>query len=239
MTSTIGTARAALEERIATVRARIEDAARLAGQPAGRVTLVAVSKTVGRDAVDAAYAAGLRDFGENRIQDAVEKFAGDVPDDLVLHLIGSLQTNKARFVPGRFGLVHSLDRPSLAQELEKRCAHAGVVLPVLIQVNVAREEQKHGCLVEDVPALIEATLHCPHLELRGFMTMAPLVSTQEQARPIFVELRKLRDRLQGRYPEASMGELSMGMTNDYPAAIEEGATIIRVGRAIFDVTRDA
>ncbi len=186
-----------------------------------------------RAEVDEAYAAGLRHFGENRVQNALETFADEVPDDLVLHLIGTLQTNKARFVPGHFHVVHSLDRVALATELDRRCQMAGMRLPVLIQVNVAREEQKHGCLVEDLPGLIEATLACTALELRGFMTMAPLGTAAEDARPVFAEMRELAEAMRSRYPDATLDDLSMGMTNDYVAAIEEGATIVRVGRAIF------
>jgi len=222
-----------LKERLDIVRDRIADAERRSGRPAGSVTLVGVSKTVTRAEVDEAYAAGLRHFGENRVQNALQTFAGDLPDDLTLHLIGTLQTNKARFVPGNFDIVHSLDRIALATELDRRCGAAGLRLPVLIQVNIAREEQKHGCVVEDLPSVIEATLACESLDLRGLMTMAPLGSDAETARPIFVGLREVREEMRARYPEATLDELSMGMTNDYVAAIEEGATIVRVGRAIF------
>jgi pyridoxal phosphate enzyme (YggS family) len=196
------------------------------------VVLVGVSKTVTRAEVDAAYAAGLRNFGENRVQDALPKFE-DVPADLVLHLIGSLQTNKARQVVGRCGLIHSLDRPELADALAKSAAKLDAIQPVLIQVNVAREQQKHGCDPADVAALVEHVLRSDHLSLRGFMTMAPLVALPEAARPVFVGLRELRDEMQSRYPEASFDELSMGMTNDFEVAVEEGATLVRVGRAIF------
>jgi PLP dependent protein len=151
----------------------------------------------------------------------------------VLHLIGSLQTNKVRYAVGMFHLIHSVDRPALVTELNRRAERVGTIQPLLIQVNVAREEQKHGCLVQDLQPLIEQVLGCRHLELRGFMTMAPLVATPEQARPVFTELRDLRDRLQREYPDANLRDLSMGMTNDFEAAIEEGATIVRVGRAIF------
>lgn len=225
-----------LQDRLTAVRERIEAAERASGRAPGSVTLVGVSKTVTRAEVDEAYAAGLRHFGENRVQNALDTFSGDLPDDLVLHLIGTLQTNKARFVPGHFDIVHSLDRPALASELDRRCAVAGMRLPVLIQVNIAREEQKHGCLVEELPELIESALACPSLELRGLMTMAPLGSDAETARPIFVALRELRDTMRSRYPDANLDDLSMGMTNDYEAAIEEGATIVRVGRAIFAET---
>ncbi len=223
----------ALQERIADVQRRIVDATARSGRSAGAVTLVAVSKTVGREQVDAAYALGVHHFGENRVQEALQKFGDRMPDDLVLHLIGTLQTNKARHAVGRFDLIHSLDRASLADELDKRSERAGLLQPVLIQVNVSGEEQKHGCSMKELPSLIEHTLSCPHLQLNGLMTMAPFVATPEEARPVFAGLREARDRIQERYPEATLSELSMGMTNDYPVAVEEGATIVRVGRAIF------
>jgi pyridoxal phosphate enzyme (YggS family) len=222
-----------LSERIAAVRERIAAAERVSGRPPGSVRLVGVSKTVGREEVDAAYAAGLREFGENRVQDAREKFAVDAPDDVVLHLIGSLQTNKVRHAVGMFGLIHSVDRASLVTALAARAQAQGIVQPVLIQVNIAEEEQKHGCRVDEAQPLLELISTTPGLALQGLMTMAPLVATAEQARPVFVALRELRDRLQRDFPEAGLQELSMGMTNDYVAAVEEGATIVRVGRAIF------
>lgn len=224
---------AALQERIDHVRARIAEAAISAGRCADDVTLIGVSKTVDRQAVDAAYACGLRHFGENRVQDARAKFDADLPDDVRLHLIGGLQTNKVRQVVGAFDLVHSVDRRSLVDALNARSSQLEIIQPVLLQINIAREEQKHGCLAENAAELIEHMLSSPGLELRGLMTMAPLVSTIDEARPVFVGLRELRDKLQTRYPEASLSELSMGMTNDFTAAIEEGATLVRVGRAIF------
>jgi pyridoxal phosphate enzyme (YggS family) len=220
-------------ERIEVVRAAIERAARAAGRSADDVLLVAVCKTVDRAAVDLAYRLGLRHFGENRVQDALAKFELNVPDDLNLHMIGSLQTNKANQVAGRFALIHSLDRLSLAKALGKRAAQLDVVQPVLIQVNVSREDQKHGCAVEDVPQLLEGVAGLPGLRIEGFMTMASLVATPEQARPVFVEMREIAEKMQDRYHELPLGHLSMGMTNDYAVAVEEGATIVRVGRALF------
>ena len=223
----------AFTERIQSVQHRIEQAARLSGRTADDVKLVAVCKTVDRATVDLAYKLGLRVFGENRVQDAVAKFAADVPDDLELHMIGALQTNKANQVVGRFDLVHSLDRESLATALNKRAVRDDIVQPVLIQVNVAREEQKHGCSVEELPALIEFAAGLDGLRLDGFMTMAPLVASAEQARPVFVQMREIAEKMRARYPELNMADISMGMTNDFEAAIEEGATIVRVGRALF------
>jgi PLP dependent protein len=229
----------AFAERIELVRDRITSAAQVSGRNGEDITLVAVCKTVDRPAVDLAYELGLRHFGENRVQDALKKFELNVPDDLILHMIGALQTNKAGQVIGRFALIHSLDRSSLADALDKRANRAGIIQPVLIQVNVAREEQKHGCEIEDVPALVEHVASLPGLRLDGFMTMAPLVSTADEARPVFSRMREIAEDMQARYPELALSEISMGMTNDYPVAIEEGATIVRVGRALFQATSDA
>jgi len=144
-----------------------------------------------------------------------------------------LQTNKVRHAVGRFQLIHSVDRLSLVDALQARCEAAGVIQPILLQVNVAREEQKHGCDPDDAAAMVEAVLARKNLELRGLMTMAPLTATPEEARPVFAELRQLRDRLKRDFPGSNLADLSMGMTNDYEVAVEEGATIVRVGRAIF------
>lgn len=230
-----------LEERISSVRNRIESACLQAGRDAGSVQLVAVSKTVDERVIADAQRLGLTDFGENRVQDASRKFSTLDGLPFTLHLIGQLQTNKARAAAKIAQVIESVDRRSLIETLETEALKladrgeltAGDRLPVLLQVNVAREEQKSGCAPEDAAALVEALLASPTLDLRGLMTIAPLVPTAEDARPTFAGLRQLRDELQGRYPEASLGTLSMGMTNDFEIAIAEGSTSIRVGRAIF------
>jgi pyridoxal phosphate enzyme (YggS family) len=223
---------AALAGRIAAVRAAIAAAAGRAGRDPGTVTLVGVCKTVERPTVDAAYAHGLRHFGENRVQAAKAKFGADRPADLTLHLIGSLQTNKTREAVALFDLIHSVDRPGLIEALASAAGRAGRRLPVLLQVNIAGEESKQGCTPGEATALAAAIVARPTLELRGLMTMAPYVPSEE-TRPVFRALRALRDELQGHHPDQPLPDLSMGMTNDYPVAIEEGATIVRVGRAIF------
>jgi pyridoxal phosphate enzyme (YggS family) len=222
----------ALAARIAIVRAEIAAAAMRAGRNPGAVTLVGVSKTVERPTVDAAYALGLRHFGENRVQVAKAKFGTDRPADLVLHLIGSLQTNKAREAVALFDLIHSVDRLSLIEALASAAERAGRRLPVLLQVNIAGEESKQGCGPDEATTLAAAIVARPTLELRGLMTMAPYVMSEE-TRPVFRALRELRDDVRARHPDHPLPELSMGMTNDYAVAIEEGATIVRVGRAIF------
>lgn len=222
-----------IRNRAAEIQRRIHDAATARGRTGADVTLVAVTKTVGRAAVDAAYAAGLRAFGENRVPDARAKFAEALPPDSRLHLIGQLQTNKASHAVDLFDVVESVDRPSLIAELEKQGQRRARVLSVLLQVNVAGEEQKAGCAVEDVDALVAQILATQHLHLDGLMTIAPLVDDPEEARPVFVALRELRDRLSRERPDLTLGVLSMGMSNDFEVAVQEGATHVRVGRALF------
>lgn len=222
-----------LAERIGRVREEVAAAARRGGRDPESVTIVAVSKTVDRATVDAAYRAGLRHFGENRVLDAAAKFAEPMPADAALHLIGQLQTNKARPAAALFSLIESVDRPSLVDALDKEGARLGRVLPLLLQVNVAREAQKAGCAPEAAAALVARIEAAPHLVLRGLMTMAPLVADPEEVRPVFSGLRRLRDELQSGAQGRALPVLSMGMSNDFPIAVAEGATHVRVGRAIF------
>ncbi len=222
-----------LAARLAAVQARVADAAARSGRPAEAVTIVGVCKTVGRPAIDAAYAAGLRHFGENRVQDAVAKFRPDDPDDLVLHLIGHLQTNKARTAVELFDVIHSADSRRLLDELARRAARAAGSLPILLEVNISGEASKHGLAPAEVEAVAAHAVGLAHLRLRGLMTVAPLVDDAELVRPVFRGLRELRDRLCECHSDWALPELSMGMTNDYPVAVEEGATLVRVGRAIF------
>jgi PLP dependent protein len=222
-----------LAERVAAVLERVADAAARAGRRPDEVTLVAVSKTVDRATVDAGYALGLRHFGENRVQDAVEKFREPLPAGSVLHLIGQLQSNKARPAAGLFDLIESVDRPSLIDALEKEGARRGEPIAVLLQVNVAREPQKAGCAPEAAASLLAKLVESPWLSVGGLMTMAPLSDDPESARPVFAGLRELRDLLQREFATADLQTLSMGMSNDYEAAIAEGATAVRIGRALF------
>ena len=221
-----------LAQRIESVAERIAAAAERSGRTSADVTLIGVTKTVGRDVVDEAYALGMRHFGENRVQDCVEKFATPLPSDAVLHEIGQLQTNKAKQAVQLFQVIHSVDRPSLVQALDKAATAQGKRIDVLIQVNVAGEDQKAGCEPDDAAGLIGAVRASSSLALRGLMTMAPLVATPEEARPVFAGLRELRDRITADHG-VELPWLSMGMTNDFEVAIEEGATHVRVGRAIF------
>jgi hypothetical protein len=223
---------AGLPERLAHIRDEIARR-QAAGGWSHPVTIVAVTKGFGPDAVLAARAAGLPDIGENRVQEAVEKMA-QVPDPgVVWHLVGHLQRNKAKLVPGRFALVHSLDSAALAEELARRAGArgGGMRQRVLIQVNVAGETQKSGCTPAEAPALVRRVAALDGLALEGLMTMAPLTDDMELQRDVFRGLRRLRDALQEE--GAWLPTLSMGMSGDYAMAVEEGATVIRLGTALF------
>lgn len=213
------------------VRARIAAACERADRDPGTVTLIAVSKTFPASAVRAMIDAGHDRFGENRVQEALEKM-DEVGPPARWDLVGSLQRNKARHVVGRFDLIHSVDGVKLAREIDRRAAAAGVVQAVLVQVNQAREETKAGVSTADVDRLLDDILPLDHLDVRGFMTIPPPARTPEDARRWFAALRELRDRAAGRVGRP-FEELSMGMTGDFEVAIEEGATRIRVGRALF------
>ncbi len=220
----------ALPERLAHVRAEIARRQQ-AGGWTHPVTLVAVTKGFGLDAVEAALAAGLTELGENRVQEALEKIDTPAGARATWHLIGHLQRNKAKQVPGRFALVHSVDSTALALELERRAAERGVTQRVLLQVNVAGETQKSGCPLGEAPALARAAAALSHVKLEGLMTMAPFTNDESVQRRTFRSLRVLRDALQeeGLWLPA----LSMGMSGDYGAALEEGATMLRLGTALF------
>jgi pyridoxal phosphate enzyme (YggS family) len=222
-----------LGERILAVQAEIAEAARAVGRDPGEISLIAVSKTFPRDDVDAAYAAGIRHFGENRVQEARAKFADPLPPDATLHLIGHLQSNKAKQVPGLFQSVDSVDRTSIVDALDSAAAKVGVELDVLVQVNVAGETQKAGCDPSEAADLLEGIAATGTLIPKGLMTIAPIDARGDDLRGVFRGLRELRDDLQRRFPDLDLRELSMGMSNDFRDAIAEGATQIRIGRAVF------
>ncbi len=225
-----------LPSRIDRVLSLVADAARSSGRQPEDVTVVAVTKTVDRDAIDAAYALGLRHFGENRVHDARRKLADSRPllAGAVLHLIGQLQSNKARPAVALFDIIESVDRISLIDALEKEAARRSELVSVLLQVNVSREPQKAGCTPESASELMERLVRSSWLRPRGLMTLAPLVADVEEARPIFSGLRALRDVLQREHLAFDLDTLSMGMSDDFRVAIEEGATSVRIGRAIFE-----
>lgn len=219
-----------LAANVAQVRARIAAAANRSSRRAEDVSLVAVSKTVDAARVREAAAFGLRSFGENRVQEARDKVAA-VPD-VSWHLIGSLQRNKAKEAVRLFTVIESVDSEALAEELSRRAEQQERAVDVLVQVNIAREPQKHGASPEEAAAVVRRTAALPGLRLRGLMTIAPAVSDPDEVRPVFRALRELRARLQDSAGTA-LPELSMGMTDDFEVAIEEGATMVRIGRAIF------
>ena len=229
-----------LAASIAAVRERLAAAARRAGREAGEITLVAVTKTRPPEMVRAAAEAGLGDFGENRVEEAAPKIAAVGRADLRWHMIGHVQSRKARdAAQAGFALVHSVDSLRLAERLGGFSAEADRAQPVLLECNVSGEAAKSGFAAHDPqrwPELLpefETIVTLPGVRVRGLMTMAPLVADPEAARPYFRRLRELRDFLRQHLPGGDWGELSMGMTDDFEAAVAEGATIVRIGRAIF------
>jgi hypothetical protein len=223
-----------IAERLGAVRTSIDDV-RLSAGRSDDVTLVAISKTMPASAVLAAFRAGQRVFGENRVQEAVRKqseLAGEL-SDAEWHMVGHLQTNKARQIVGRFSLVHSVDSLKLASVLNRHAGSVGAKLSVLFEINVAGEASKSGFSQEEFWRSIDDLLSLQHLDARGLMTVAPAVDDSAEVRPVFHRLREMRDRVRDKMGQPSFQELSMGMTNDFREAIAEGATIVRLGRAIF------
>ncbi|MGC8784400.1 MAG: YggS family pyridoxal phosphate-dependent enzyme [Armatimonadota bacterium] len=217
-----------IAHNVAVVRERIDRACERAGRKTEEVTLIAVSKTVDIARIEQAIAAGIEHFGENYYQEAREKIPC-IQAPVHWHFIGHLQKNKVRGVVPLFEWIHTVDDEELAQEIDRRAQAAGKRQRVLIEVNIAREPQKFGVSPEEVLSLAERIAQLPSVQLEGLMGMAPLVENAEQARPYFAELRRLFERL----PETCRVHLSMGMTQDYEVAIEEGATMVRIGTAIF------
>jgi pyridoxal phosphate enzyme (YggS family) len=232
-----------LQSNLQAVRQRMAAAAQRAGRDPAQLTLVAVTKTQDPDRIRAAYNLGLRDFGENRVGEAEAK-AGHLPDDIRWHMIGHIQSRKAPRVVPLFETVHSVDSLKLARRLDRVSADRPQPLPVLLECNVSGEASKYGFAADrwasdpaqrkTLTAACQEIVALPHLQVQGLMTMAPIVPDPEQARPVFARLRQLRDELAALFPQARWQHLSMGMTDDFEIAIEEGATLIRVGRAIFD-----
>jgi len=219
-----------IRERLAEVRRRIDAAAGRSGRTAEAVTLVAVSKTMSVEAIREAVAAGVTVLGENRVQEARDKIAA-LAGVAEWHLVGHLQTNKAKLAVGLFQRIHSLDSVRLAEELERHAREAGRQVRCLIQVNVGGEEQKSGAPESGVRPLLEAANRLPHILVEGLMAIPPFLSDPEAIRPYFRRLRLLRDELARE--GFSLPDLSMGMTQDFEVAIEEGATLVRVGTAVF------
>ena len=223
-----------LRLRLREVRSRIEAAAKRSHRDPATIKLVAVSKTHPAQVVREAIDAGVTDLGENRVQEAETKI-GDLGKAARWHLIGHLQSNKARRAVQLFDMIHSLDSVALVHKLDRACAQENrSALPVLIQIDLGKEATKSGATENELPAIVEAVRSSNHLRLVGLMTLPPFFDNAELVRPYFVRLRELRDELRalGMFGD-DQGELSMGMTHDFEVAIEEGATIVRVGTAIF------
>jgi pyridoxal phosphate enzyme (YggS family) len=213
-------------------RERIAQAAARAGRRPEEVRIMAATKTFPEDVVRIALAAGQRLFGENRVQEAAAKYAQ--LRDLELHLIGHLQRNKARKAAELFSAVHSIDKLDTAQALEQACAAANRNMDVLLELNTSGEPTKFGFMsMEALLASVEPILALPHLRLRGLMTVGPFSADQERIRAAFRQLRDLYRRLQDEHPELAMDMLSMGMSADFEAAVEEGSTLVRLGSALF------
>ncbi|MCD6288083.1 MAG: YggS family pyridoxal phosphate-dependent enzyme [Candidatus Hydrogenedentes bacterium] len=215
------------------VRRNIDRALARAGRPAGSVRIVAVTKTVGVAEIETIARLGIDAVGENRVQAALDKMA-QVNATIEWHMIGTIQRRKVRDIVGRFNLVHSIDRVEVADEIQKRAEQKDVVVPALLEVNTSRETTKHGVDPEQVFALVEHVARLDRIKVRGLMTMAPLLADPNQARPCFAGLRECAERINAMsIPNIDMTELSMGMSNDYEVAVEEGATMVRIGTAIF------
>ncbi|GAB4457269.1 MAG: YggS family pyridoxal phosphate-dependent enzyme [Armatimonadaceae bacterium] len=227
-----------ISDNVVRVRERIAEAAQRSGRRAEEITLIAVTKTQPVERILEAIAAGVQDFGENYVQEARAKIPAvqeEVKEPAHWHLIGGLQTNKAKYSVELFTLIHSVDSYQLAQELDKRAAKQGKIQSVLIQVNLSGAEQRSGILPEAMPELAEQIAGLPHLSLRGMMGVAPLTETAEAARPHFRTLYQLWETL----PAPQRQVLSMGMSGDFEIAVEEGATHVRIGTALFGPRKPA
>ena len=218
-----------LAANLQNVRGTIARSAERAGRDPDEVVLVAVTKTFSVDRIREAIALGLRVFGENRVQEALPKIDAIGTANAEWHLIGHLQTNKVKFIGGRFSMVQSLDGIGVAEALDRRLRSP---LEVLVEVNVAEEPRKTGVSPGDLPALARAVTAAEHLRLRGLMTVAPMSGDPQAVRPVFRQLRELRDETSQQL-RVALPVLSMGMTDDYAIAVEEGATMLRLGRALF------
>ena len=223
-----------MQDRLMAIKKRIIAAAAASGRDAAEIKLVAVSKTMPVKSLIEAINCGLTLFGENYIQEAREKFNTLYVHPVSWHFIGHLQSNKAKYAVKMFDLIHSVDSLKLAREIDKQAAKNEKVQNVLVQVNIAAEASKSGVSVDDAIRLITEMSQLEHIAVKGLMTMPPYFNAPEKVRPYFATLRQLRDQIQTlAIPGIRMTELSMGMTGDFEAAIEEGATLVRIGTAIF------
>lgn len=222
-----------VKENLQEVEKKIEEACRRAGRDRNEVTLIAVSKTKPVSMLQEAYSAGIREFGENKVQEMMDKY--DVlPDDIHWHMIGHLQRNKVKYLMGKAALIHSVDSLRLAEEISAQSVRHQVVTDILIEVNIAGEETKFGTDREEAISLVEEASRLPGIHICGLMTIAPFVENPEDNRTYFRQIRELSvDIAAKKIDNVDMRILSMGMTGDYEVAIEEGATMVRVGTGIF------
>lgn len=225
-------------DRLLDIKRRIETAARRSGRPPEAVRLVAVAKTHPAELVRCAIAAGVTIVGENYIQEASNKFDALIDQMVSWHFIGHLQRNKAKYAVRMFDLIHTVDSIKLARELEHQAQKAGKVQDVLVQVNIGGEASKSGVAEQALADLLYGIHNLPHIRVRGLMTLPPFFDDPEGARPCFAAMRRLSERVRSWViPNIEMAELSMGMTGDFETAVEEGATLVRIGTAIFGERR--
>ena len=222
-----------LIENLSEVEKRIQEACKRANRNRDEVTLIAVSKTKPVSMLQEVYDEGIRCFGENKVQELTDKY-DHLPNDIEWHMIGHLQRNKVKYIVDKVALIHSVDSVRLAETIEQEAAKKDVIANILIEVNVAEEDSKFGLKVDEVLPMIEEISKFPHIRIQGLMTIAPYVENPEENRCIFASLQKLSvDIAKKNIDNVSVKVLSMGMTNDYEVAIEEGATMVRVGTGIF------
>ena len=222
-----------LKERLKEVEQNIQNACDRSGRDRSEVTLIAVSKTKPVSMLQEVYKENIRDFGENKVQELCEKIEV-LPSDIRWHMIGHLQRNKVKYIVDKVALIHSVDSLRLAETIENEAAKHNVTVPILIEVNVAQEESKFGLKTEEVLSLVESVAALPHINIKGLMTIAPYVEDPEENRGIFRQLKKLSvDIAAKNINNVNMSVLSMGMTGDYQVAVQEGATMVRVGTGIF------
>lgn len=222
-----------IRENLAKIKERIISAALRSGRRPEEITLLAVSKGMNEEKILAAYNAGQRLFGENYVQEALKKIE-KLPSDTIWHFIGRIQKNKVKYIVGKFALVHSIDSISLCEEFQKHCEKRGVTLNFLVEINLSGESTKGGITPENTLSFVRDVLKYKSLKMKGLMTMPLYSENPEDSRKYFIQLRELRERLlSSGIPEENLLHLSMGMSNDFEVAVEEGATIVRIGTAIF------
>lgn len=226
-----------VKENLFQIQENIRKACEKSGRDPEEITLIAVSKTKPISMLEEAYEAGSRDFGENKVQEIMDKYPA-LPKDIRWHMIGHLQRNKVKYIVDKVAMIHSVDSVRLAEEISREAVKKGVFVDILIEVNVAGEESKFGAAVWEVPKMVEEIAGMPSVRIRGLMTIAPYTEDPEENRQFFRDLKKLSVDIEHKnIDNVDMSVLSMGMTGDYSVAIEEGATCVRVGTGIFGERR--